>query len=273
MGYRIETYAIEAAAPFLPELRLVLPDDAPAFLDSLPAGPTLQRMVREEKRAGLLWEIQEMRKAEQQKPGSWQVVWKNLVDPPWLEAPSRDLDLIQSVKTYEQAMKRLEDLVPFYDELAKIIALPWKEFDAKYPELVKKAKIRDPWGFDRLNEPGGILARVRRYQTQMALFKAALAVVKGGPDKLKDIQDPFGERAIRVPIARSRLRAQVEAELQGPAGDSGCGKRDEVICGRVLLTMPSNGLPGDPAPGRPFFTGSELANPEPFRVYGLRVQA
>ena len=27
----------------------------------------------------------------------------------------------------------------------------------------------------------------------MALFKAAIAVVQGGPDKLKDIKDPFGD--------------------------------------------------------------------------------
>jgi hypothetical protein len=38
-----------------------------------------------------------------------------------------------------------------------------------------------------------LAAAQRRAQTQMALFKAALAVVQGGPDKLKDIQDPFGE--------------------------------------------------------------------------------
>ena len=74
----------------------------------------------------------------------------------------------------------LEDLLPFYDELARLTALPWKEFDAQYPEFVKKAKARDPWGFDRLNEPDGIIAGVRRHETQMALFKAALPSSKAG---------------------------------------------------------------------------------------------
>jgi hypothetical protein len=32
----------------------------------------------------------------------------------------------------------------------------------------------------------------RRSQTQMALFKAAVAVVQDGPDKLKSIKDPAG---------------------------------------------------------------------------------
>jgi hypothetical protein len=193
VGCRIETSAIEAAAPYLPELKPILPEAASAVLDALPAGPTLQQMILEEKRTGLMWTIQELKKAEQQKEGSWQVVWRNLVDPPWLESRDRDVALVQSVKTYEQAIKRLEDLLPFYDELARVIALPWKEFDAQYPELVKKAKARDLWGFDRLNEPDGIIAGVRRHEAQMALFRAALMVVKGGPDKLKDIKDPFGD--------------------------------------------------------------------------------
>jgi hypothetical protein len=33
----------------------------------------------------------------------------------------------------------------------------------------------------------------RRNETQKALFRAALTVVQGGPDKLKDIKDPFGD--------------------------------------------------------------------------------
>jgi hypothetical protein len=193
VGYRIETYAIEAAAPYLPELKPILPEAASAVLDTLPAGPTLPQMILEEKRTGLLWTIQELRKAEQQKEGSWQGVWKSLVDPPWLESQNRDLVLIQSVKTYEQAIKRLEDLLPFYDELARVIALPWREFDAQYPELVKNARARDLWGFDRLNEPDGIIASIRRHETQLALFQAALTVVKGGPDQLKATRDPFGD--------------------------------------------------------------------------------
>jgi hypothetical protein len=38
-----------------------------------------------------------------------------------------------------------------------------------------------------------MVATERRTQTRMALFKAALAVVQDGPDKLKDIKDPFGD--------------------------------------------------------------------------------
>ncbi len=33
----------------------------------------------------------------------------------------------------------------------------------------------------------------RRHQTQLALFQAALSIVQGGPNKLNDIKDPYGE--------------------------------------------------------------------------------
>ncbi len=191
-GYRIETYAIEAASPYLPELKPVISEAASSVLETLPAGPTLEQMVLGEKQTGLMWLIQELKEAEQHQKGSWQGVWKKYVDDPWLESQYRDS--VQSVKTFEQAIKMLEDLLPFYDELAKVMALPWKEFDARYPELVKNAKVADPLGgFDRPKQMDGIIARERRYQAQMALFKAGLAIVQGGPDKLKEIQDPFGE--------------------------------------------------------------------------------
>jgi hypothetical protein len=191
VSYRIETYAIDAATPYLPELKPFLPEASSAVLDELPAGPTLQQMILGEKQIGLMWLIQQLKHAEVHKPGSWQGVWSNYIDGPWRE--SRHRDPSPSVKTFEQAIKVLEDLLPFYDELAKVIALPWKEFDAQYPAFVENAKVTDPLGrFDHPNQMNEIVGRERRYQAQLTMFKAALAVVQGGPDKLKGIEDPFG---------------------------------------------------------------------------------
>ena len=101
--------------------------------------------------------------------------------------------LVQPVKTFEQAVKWLEDMLPFYDQLAKMTTLPWKEFDAQYPEFAKEAKAVNPLADQILPLNDFMLATERRTQTRMALFNAALAVVQGGPDKLKDIKDPFGD--------------------------------------------------------------------------------
>lgn len=190
VDYKIETMAIEAASPYLPELKPILPEAAPAVLDGLPAGPTLAQMVLSEKQIGLRWLIENMKEAERHREGSWKNGWKSFFEEPG----GQHQDSLQSIKTFEQAVRFLEEALPLYDQLAKISALSWKEFDAQYPQFVKKAKAGKPLANLVLPPMDKIVARERRYQAQVALFKAALAVVQGGPDRLKDIKDPFGEK-------------------------------------------------------------------------------
>jgi hypothetical protein len=192
VGYAIEAIAIEAAAPSLPELKPVMAQAVSDVLDALPAGPTLPQMVVQEKQTGPMWLIKELKKAEKQKEGSWHDVWKEVLSAPG-EGDSVDRDLVNSATTFEQAIKLLEDVLPFYDELEKMMALPWKEFDAQYPQFVKKAKAANPLAGYILPAMDNMVAAQRRNQTQLALFKAALAVVQGGPDRLKDFKDPFGD--------------------------------------------------------------------------------
>ncbi len=164
VGYAIETIAIEVAAPYLPELKPVISQAVSDVLDGL----------------------------QKRKEGSWHDVWKQVLSAPG-EGDAVDRDLVESAKTFEQAIKLLEDLLPFYEDLAKVSALPWKEFDEQYPKFVKKAKAANRLAGYILPATDKMVAAQRRNQTQMALFKAALAVVQGGPDKLKDIKDPFGD--------------------------------------------------------------------------------
>jgi hypothetical protein len=192
LGYMIETTAIETAAPYLPELKPILPEAVCAVVDALPAGPTLPQMVLKEKQVGAMWLIQRLKDAEQHKEGSWQDVWKEVLQVPTEGDQSPNRDLLQSAKTIEQAIKMLEDFLPLYDQLANMMASPWKEFDAKYPDFFKKAKAANPLAGFFLPAMDRVVASQRRAETQMALFKAALAVVEGGPDKLEDIKDPFG---------------------------------------------------------------------------------
>jgi hypothetical protein len=187
--FRIEAIAIQAAVPYLPELKAVLPKDATKVLDNLPAGPTLREMVLKEKEIGARWIIQELKEAEKRKKGSWQDIWKEVFEP--AEHPSPDLG--KTAKTFKQAIQMLEDLLPVYDHQAKKVDLPRKEFDAQYPEFIKKAKAANPLAGYVLPNMGKFVPMDRRARAQLALFKAALAVVQGGPERLKDINDPFGE--------------------------------------------------------------------------------
>jgi hypothetical protein len=87
----------------------------------------------------------------------------------------------------------LEDLVPSYDQLARLATLPWKEFDAQYLRFAKKAKTANPLADQILPLNDVMIATERQTQTRMTLFKAALAIVQAGPNKLKEITDPLGD--------------------------------------------------------------------------------
>src|SRR6266508_2616620 len=169
VGYAIETIAIEVAAPYLPELKPVISQAVSDVLDGLPAGPTLSQMVLQEKQTGPMWLIKELKKAEKRKEGSWHDVWKQVLSAPG-EGDAVDRDLVESAKTFEQAIKLLEDLLPFYEDLAKVSALPWKEFDEQYPKFVKKAKAANRLAGYILPATDKMVAAQRRNQTQMALF-------------------------------------------------------------------------------------------------------
>jgi hypothetical protein len=192
LGFMVESTAIEAAAPYLPQLKPVLPEVVSAALNALPARPTLPQMVLKEKQIGPEWLIQRLTEAEQHKKGSWQSAWKELFFAPNEKGEDQNQELTQSAKTFDQAIKMLKDLLPFFDELANVTALPPKEFDAQYPEFVQKAKAANPLATFVLSS-NLTIASERRNQAQIAMFKAAIAVVQDGPDKLKDIKDPFGD--------------------------------------------------------------------------------
>ena len=87
----------------------------------------------------------------------------------------------------------VEDLLPLDDQLAKVAGLPWRDFDAQYPEFIKNAKASASLSGYLLPSLDKYVATVRRNETQRALFQAAIAVVRGGPDALKEVPDPFGD--------------------------------------------------------------------------------
>jgi hypothetical protein len=194
----IEATAIEAAAPYLPELKPAVRADLAAVLEALPAAPTLRQLVLKEKELGPVWLLRHLKELERAKQGSWQIAWKEflgLMKAAERESPEQKIERegVEAITTYKQAVKMLEDGLPSYEELAKLSALPGKELDARFPEFIKTVKAANPPVGALLPAMDRFVASQRRNQTQLALFKAALAVVQGGPDKLKDIRDPFGD--------------------------------------------------------------------------------
>jgi hypothetical protein len=198
VGYAIESVAIDAAAPYLPEMKSALPPNAAASLATLPKEPTAAELLAVERQVGPAWLLGKMRDAERNQPGSWQTAWKETFDAAFAGnegAANPNRDTILGVKSFDQATRWLEELLPLYDDGVKIAGLPSKEFDAAYPDFVKKAKAVNPLTETFYPNLEKFVPMQRRHQAQDALFRAAVLVAQGGRDKLKDALDPFGTGA------------------------------------------------------------------------------
>jgi hypothetical protein len=102
-------------------------------------------------------------------------------------------EALKAVRSFDEAVKLSEGLIPMYDELAKLSELPPKEFDAKYPEFVKKAQAANALARAVLPAVDKVVAAKRRAEARLAMLKAAIAVVRDGPDAVKAHKDPFGD--------------------------------------------------------------------------------
>ena len=129
--------AIEAAAPYLPDLKSALP--AVSATD----GATLPEMVLMEKRIGPAWLIGEMKAAEGRRQGSWRAAWDEVFGVPNEGGPNAGREAAKAVKTLDQAVKALEGVLPWYDRLAELAALPRQEFDRRLPRA-GRASPRPP---------------------------------------------------------------------------------------------------------------------------------
>ncbi len=79
-----------------------------------------------------------MKEADAKKKGAWKDVLKTATDQP------EGLDALNRVATIEQAVKLTDGLLPVCDDLAELVALPWDEFDARYPAFKAKTKAAHP---------------------------------------------------------------------------------------------------------------------------------
>jgi hypothetical protein len=188
VGYSIERIAVHAAAPHLPLAKPALGELATA-LDHLPARTPMAKSLELENRCFVGWMIRELKTVEAAKPGSWQKLWTDVLNAP----EGLKSEAATSVKSFDEALKLTEGLIPLYDELAKLTELTAKEFDAKYPEFQKRAQAANLLAKEALPGVDKVMASRRRADAELAMLRTAIAVVEGGPDKVKESKDPFGD--------------------------------------------------------------------------------
>ncbi len=184
--YAIEGIAIDLVAAYAPELKAP-PAKLAALHEALPAAATLPQAYAAEKQFFVDWMIRKLGEEERRKKGAWRDLWKKL----W--AGSEEVPAAaRNVDSFEEATRLVKDLLPVYDQLAKLVALPPREFDAQYPEFKRKTKAAHPLAVGVISSPEKMLAAERRNQARMAMLFAAIAIAQDGPDKLRDFKDPFG---------------------------------------------------------------------------------
>jgi hypothetical protein len=185
--FAMENMVVDAVAPHVPELGIPY-DDAVQNFDSLPPRPRLVHSVMCEKRlaASIVRQLQE---AEAKQPGSWRGVWQSMASP---GVPT----VLKDVKSLDQIVTWANDFQGVYDELAELVELPPKEFDAKFPDFAKRAREISPIAELLLPAMDRVIATQRRTETRLALLMAGIAVAESGPDALEEIKDPFGDGPI-----------------------------------------------------------------------------
>ena len=94
--------------------------------------------------------------------------------------------------TPESVAKAIEETAPFYDQLADALALPYDQVRGRVDEINKKAQA-NPIAKAILPSYDKVVDTEARAVCRMAMLKAAIAVAKGGPDKVKDFRDPYGD--------------------------------------------------------------------------------
>jgi hypothetical protein len=205
--YLIEDTMIELVAPYVPEMKAPYPQ-ALAMYDNLPKGASVRETLPIEKKHMAGYVIRELNRLEQQQKGAWQKAWLGMLGP---EAP----DTLKQMGTLEEAIKLTEALYPVYDELEKFMGLPRDEFDAQYPAFKKKTAAANPLAEVLLPSMDKVLARERRNQVRLAMLLASIAVAQDGPEKLKEIKDPFGTGPFEYRALDGGFELKSKLEFEG----------------------------------------------------------
>jgi len=94
--------------------------------------------------------------------------------------------------TPQAIIENLRALDPLYDEQAQAMSLPYDQFQRDFPPMLARMKASPAYAlltvdFSRVYQQNAY-ARAR-----MSLFRAAIVVVRDGPQAAKTTKDPFGD--------------------------------------------------------------------------------
>jgi hypothetical protein len=189
VDYAIEARAIQVAARHLGELKPAELDDFAARVDRLPAATTMRRCMQVEKESLLEGFIREI-----SKPGGKQRmadVIKSLGGPE--DANVKAIEKVSREELRDGAIA----LRPVYDKVAAMMDLPPAEMKDPQSLLAGLSPAARALGMGLLPAAMNCRQSEVTHQTKLVMLKAAIAVVRGGPEALKAEahKDPYADGA------------------------------------------------------------------------------
>jgi hypothetical protein len=186
-GYGIDAAVIDNAAVDLAHLDKASLDHLARSLDNLRPRPTLASAVRVEQEAGQRWLIA---KLKQDHDPNWQAKFTALLgngDP-----ASPTATIVAGFTTADSLARKLQELDPTIDQLERVASMSLDQFARDWPALEAQLKANPAAALVM----AGDFSRIRRAQAmaeaRLALFKAAVDVLRHGASSLKAHPDPFG---------------------------------------------------------------------------------
>jgi len=216
----IEGMVIDVVAPYVPELKASY-SQALAQFTSLPAAATLKDTIPVEKKFFATWIATKLKDDEARSPGAWRELWRGITTGEGVEAP----EAVKKVDSIAQAIKMVEDLLPIYDDLERFVVMPNDQFDAQYPAFKQKIKAEFPLAGMIVPAVDQLRAKEQRHQARMAMLLAGIAVAESGPDKLKEIKDPFGSGPFEYRALDKGFELKSKLQFEGQPVTLAIGQR------------------------------------------------
>ena len=183
--YGLEGIVVDLVAPYVPDIK-ASHEQATAMFAAMPAAATVRQTLPAEKKYMAQWAIDKLKAEEAKKPGGGLELWKKFMEGSEIPESLRQIDSLPEV------IAMMEKMLPVYDELERLVALPPEQFDTQYPAFKERTKAANPVAGTFLPSVDQLLAKERRHEARMAMLLAGIAFVEGGEAKLKTIKDPFG---------------------------------------------------------------------------------
>src|SRR5436309_3934494 len=189
LKYGIERDAFDTLAAALPRLSAAQRADVAARLTRLPPAGDVRACLKAEKKYYLDWVVARLRAAP---AGTVKSELANMFPPP--EGGGQDIREVLKPLSDADVLRQVEAMGGVYDEFLRLMEQPRDQFTAGWGQL--KARVQGQMSLAATILPAvdKIFEAEERQTASRALFRAALAVADGGPDRLKDAQfrDPFG---------------------------------------------------------------------------------